>query len=219
MHSGQAGRVALRPKNAICSKTSVSVKDCPKLSSLKDKSKPMRPISKQPLKGVSKTASKYLRSKETERAIPKLGRMLDAPGFLLRKANIVFRLHYMEYFKDSGLEVTPVMGGMLILISENPGINQIELARLLKIEGSTLWQTISRLVELGYVDRKRVPTDRRAFALNTSKRGQAALDEIESGMARHQKALMSILTSDERKLFVDILQRLIRHGEKNLGIE
>ena len=177
--------------------------------------------SKSPPKARSRNSGKGVdRSQSaTDPQIRKLGKMLDAPGFLLRKANIVFRLHYAKYFKDSGLEVTPVMGGMLILIAENPGINQIELARLLKIEGSTLWQTVTRLVELGYVERARVPTDRRAYALTTSKKGRAAIAEIEIRMAKHQKALMGILTTEERSHFVDMLQRIIRHGETNLGLD
>ena len=144
---------------------------------------------------------------------PRLGRLLSATGFLLRKANLVFRLHYAKYFEDSGLGITPVTGGMLILISENQGISQIELARLLKIEGSTLWQSVTKLLELGYIDRVKDPNDKRAYCLKVSKSGRAALKATFVLMEKHQAALMSVLSTDEREVLVNMLQRIIAHGE------
>lgn len=148
-----------------------------------------------------------------------LGRLQDAPGFLLRRANVVFRLHYAAYFKDKDLGVTPVIGSMMILIEENPGITQIELARLLKIEGSTLWQSVTRLVELEYIQRYRVETDKRAYALHLSRAGRTALRKIEEGMKIHQKALLQVLSADERTLLMDMLMRIIQRGEEILKID
>jgi DNA-binding MarR family transcriptional regulator len=146
-----------------------------------------------------------------------LGRLENAPGFLLRRANVVFRLHYAKWFADTKLGITPVMGGMMILIDDNPGVTQIELARLLKIEGSTLWQTVTRLIELGYVQRYRPEHDKRAYALQLSRTGRLALGQIETGMRLHQNALLEALTPEERTLLKDMLLRIIRHGEAVLN--
>lgn len=111
------------------------------------------------------------------------------------------------------MAVTPVQCGMMILIDENPGLTQIELARLLKVEGSTLWQLVDRLLELGFIQRRRVRNDRRAFAIHLSPGGRKALRRIERGLRLHQEALLSCLTVKERAALSAMLLRVIEAGD------
>lgn len=143
-----------------------------------------------------------------------LGRLSGQVGYLLRRASSVFTTHWYHQFAGEPVTITPVQCGMMILIDENPGLTQIELARLLRVEGSTLWQLINRLLELGFVHRHRVPEDQRAFAIHLSRAGRLALQRFEDGLQRHQAALLADMSEQERADFCALLMRVIETGER-----
>ena len=144
----------------------------------------------------------------------RLGRLSDQVGYLLRRASSVFSTHWSLQFRGEEVTVTPVQCGMMILIDENPGLTQIELARLLKVEGSTLWQMVDRLLELGFIRRRRVPDDRRAFAIHLSQSGRRALQRVEKGLGLHQQGLLACLSEKERAAFSAMLLRVIEAGDR-----
>jgi DNA-binding MarR family transcriptional regulator len=146
-------------------------------------------------------------------AEPRLGRLSGQVGYLLRRTSNVFTAHWSLQFGNEGATITPVQCGMMILVDENPGLTQIELARLLKIEGSTLWQLVNRLLELGFIVRRRVRNDRRAFAIHLSPEGRKALRRFERGLRLHQDALLSCLSAKERTALSVMLRRVIEAGD------
>jgi DNA-binding MarR family transcriptional regulator len=143
----------------------------------------------------------------------RLGRLSDQVGYLLRRASSVFTAHWSLQFKGEEVVITPVQCGMMILVDENPGLTQIELARLLKVEGSTLWQLVDRLREFGFIRRRRVPKDRRAFAIHLSPSGRRALQHFERGLRSHQQALLACLSDRERDALSAMLLRVIKAGD------
>jgi DNA-binding MarR family transcriptional regulator len=135
-------------------------------------------------------------------------------GYLLRRASNVFSTHWALQFEREEVSITPVQCGMMILVNENPGLTQIELARLLRVEGSTLWQLVDRLLELGFIHRRRLPEDRRAYAIRLSQRGRKALRRFERGVRLHQQALLDCLASSERAALSAMLLRVIEAGDR-----
>lgn len=144
----------------------------------------------------------------------RLGRLSGQVGYLLRRASNVFSAHWSLQFKGEEVTITPVQCGMMILVDENPGLTQIELARLLKVEGSTLWQLVDRLRELGFIRRRRMPKDRRAFAIHLSPSGRRALQHFERGLRSHQRALLACLSDKERDALSAMLLRVIEAGDR-----
>lgn len=147
-----------------------------------------------------------------------IGTLTGGYGHLFRRAHMLFGEHYIAYFAKEGVEITPVLGGMLILIDEHPGLSQIELARLMRIEGPSMWQHVARLIDLGYIERRRAENDRRAFQLHLSPYGRAVLVRVRRGMIQHQRVLLSALSERERDNLRAMLLRLIDHGEHMTGI-
>lgn len=143
-----------------------------------------------------------------------LGRLSDQVGYLLRRASNVFSTHWSLQFRNEEVTITPVQCGMMILVDENPGLTQIELARLLKVEGSTLWQLVDRLLELGFIRRHRMPADRRAFAIHLSHTGRRALQRFERGLRLHQQALLACLSEKDRGALSNMLLRVIEAGDR-----
>jgi DNA-binding MarR family transcriptional regulator len=145
--------------------------------------------------------------------------VLTAIGYRLRRAHLLFVDHWNRVFTDLGLTVAPMQGGMLVLIDRNPGLSQIELGRLLGVEGSTMVQAVGRLIDLGFVQRYRLPDDRRCWALHLTRRGKQAVGVLEANMRRHEDLLMADFTADERRQFSDMLARLLRRGDTGHGTD
>ena len=140
-------------------------------------------------------------------------RVTFAVGYQLRRAHTQFTAHWLLCFRTAGVPITPVQGGMLIQISEKPGLTQIELARAMSVEGPTLLHSINRLQSLGYLTRQRLPRDRRAHALNLTAEGRRALDIVMHLLPAHEAELLDPLSAVERTHFLGCLRRLTAHGE------
>jgi DNA-binding MarR family transcriptional regulator len=180
-------------------------------------SSPKVPVSRKARRGrLPRLSRKRTTKKAASDRVPpaRLGRLSDQVGYLLRRASNVFTSHWALQFAREEMSITPVQCGMLILVDENPGLTQIELARLLKVEGSTLWQLVDRLLKLGFIRRRRVPDDRRAFAIHLSQAGRKALQRIERGLRQHQRALLACLSEAERASLTAMLTRVIDAGDR-----
>lgn len=152
------------------------------------------------------------RSKE-EADVPSWRVMSDVTGFLLRRATAVMANHYKRNLTAAGLSITGVHGGILMLIYQHPAIAQVELARLLAVEGSTMSLALSRLVDLGYVKRSRAPADKRAVALHLTSSGKELRKRLDRLLAAHQDEVLTCLTAEERSQLNGLLCRIIESAE------
>lgn len=148
---------------------------------------------------------------------PDAGALSQVVGYQLRWVHGLFVSHWLATFRGSETPITPVQGGMLVLIDDNPGLTQIELARALRVEGSTLVQSINRLEKLGYLRRYRPPHDHRAYALHLTRLGKQAVAAVHRFVPEHEGALLADLTPAERRQFLDLLRRIVARGERMMA--
>ncbi|MGD9739475.1 MAG: MarR family winged helix-turn-helix transcriptional regulator [Bauldia sp.] len=135
-------------------------------------------------------------------------------GFRLRRLQSLLAGHWSRWFKGFDIGVTPVQGGILLLINENPGINQVMLGRLLKIEAPTLLQSLRPLIDAKLVRRHRSLEDGRALAVYLTKAGKAVTDAIEIQTPAHEADLLHRLTAEERTQLLALLDKAIGSGEE-----
>ena len=121
----------------------------------------------------------------------------------------MFQDSWREFFGRLGLNVTPVQGGILLLIERQPGLTQTELARLLRIEAPTLHESVKRLIDGGHVERESMPNDRRSHALVLTADGRAAARLIRTRIAEQEAAALSPLNADERRQLADLMGRVL----------
>ena len=86
--------------------------------------------------------------------------MHDGTGFLISDVSRLMRRRFDERARAIG--VTRAQWRALTALSRHEGINQGGLADLLEVEPITLCRMIDRLEEVGHVERRRAPADRRA---------------------------------------------------------
>ncbi len=134
-------------------------------------------------------------------------------GYRLRRLQGLFVAHWARWFRDLDVGVTPVQGGILLLIGENAGLTQIALARLLKVEAPTLQQALTPLLEAGLVARKRSKQDGRAFALSLTDDGGRLADVIAAESRKHEADVLSGLSDKERATLLALLEKALASGE------
>ncbi len=145
----------------------------------------------------------------TDEAPPPLRDLL---GFQLRRAHMLFAQHWQLSFRNEPERITPVQGGMLLVIDSHPGLTQAALARLMDVEAPTLLQSVDRLEANGLVQRIRRAGDRRAYALQLTQAGERAVAAVRNFVPHREAELLTDLTTAERVLFLDLLKRVVHRG-------
>jgi len=133
----------------------------------------------------------------------------DLIGFQLRRAHTLFALHWQQAFREQPVRLTPVQGGILLVIESQPGLSQAALAEIMDVEGSTLVQTLDRMEEAGLILRVRRADDRRSYSLTMTEAGSNALLAVNAMVAFRETELLADLSVDERDLLLELLRRVV----------
>ncbi len=118
---------------------------------------------------------------------------------------------------DCKLEEFNLTGAQFCVLTklfEEEGLTQTQLAQRLYIESPTLVRTLDRLEEAGLIERRRVPTDRRAFHIFLTEKGHELQDILhEKGREVHEIAVKD-LTENEIDTLKELLFKLWQNLEQ-----
>ncbi|USQ95270.1 MarR family winged helix-turn-helix transcriptional regulator [Caulobacter sp. RL271] len=126
-------------------------------------------------------------------------------GHAIRQAKFRVRDAFAEAMIGTGL--TTQRFTALVLIAENPGLKQIDIAKAMGIARSGATSIISALEEQHLIERAPSP-DGRAFALELSAAGRRALPDLIARAEEHDKALTGKLSREEVSLLKGLLARV-----------
>ena len=130
----------------------------------------------------------------------------DQPGHLIRRAQ---QIAVSMFFSTVGYDITPVQYGVLRILQDNPGIDQVTLARLCALDTSTAANLAVRLEERGFVKRK-VPTKSKRFRmLSLTPRGAALLKKLLPSGRLLSRRLLQALDKNEQKTFLRLLKKFV----------
>jgi DNA-binding MarR family transcriptional regulator len=116
-----------------------------------------------------------------------------------------------EAHVDIGL--SPLEFGVLIQLSDRPGVDQNTLAERLALDRTTTSAIVFKLEQLGLIERAVSETDRRARVLRLAPAGVALHDRHRAKAQEAQQRVLSVLTSSERKLLAEMLTRVIEANQ------
>ena len=136
------------------------------------------------------------------------------PGHLIRRLHQISIALFQERMAALGLDLTPVQFGALVLLSENPGIDQATLAGMIAQDRATTGMVVDRLQAKGLVDRRISPRDRRARELSLTREGATLLARVTPHARAVQSAILPGLNEDERDLFLDLARRAAEAGNE-----
>jgi DNA-binding MarR family transcriptional regulator len=135
-----------------------------------------------------------------------LGRLPGYLGYQVRQAQAAVFRDFEAITRDTG--VTPGEFSLLTLIEANPGINQISLVRVYRLDKSTLSHSIKRLVRRDLIRRTRDPQDGRYYGLWLTRSGRAVLKRVTGRVEQQERRMADTLTPAERKALLGLLKKV-----------
>ena len=135
-----------------------------------------------------------------------------SPSHLLKRAAQYANLIYMGEVGKSGL--THRQFTVLLAVDANDGKSQTDLVKLTGIDRSTLADLVARLMEQGYLVRRRTKEDGRTNAIRITAVGKKMLKTALPGADEVDRQLLSLIPGSERKSFLDNLAVLAAEMEK-----
>ncbi len=114
----------------------------------------------------------------------------------------------------NSLNLTGAQFCVLAKLMEEEGLTQTLLAQKLYIESPTLVRTLDRLEELGYIERRRVPEDRRAFHIFLTEKGKNLVNSIKEIGAKVHSISIQGMTQDEVEDLKKHMYRLWENMER-----
>ena len=126
--------------------------------------------------------------------------------------NVAFLLSQLGHrsasvFADliASIDLTPPHAGILRVIAAEPGRSQQALSGQLGLLPSRVVAYVDELEDLGYVERRRNPDDRRLHALYLTPSGKKALSKIGELGRQHERLMTAGLDTEQR----DTLRQLL----------
>lgn len=107
-----------------------------------------------------------------------------------------------------GIGISP--RGHQVLMAARAGTHtQIELARTIGLDKTTMVVTLDELERAGLAERRPAPSDRRARVIAVTAAGERKLQEADAILAAIREDVLSTLPADERETFMRALGRLV----------
>jgi DNA-binding MarR family transcriptional regulator len=127
------------------------------------------------------------------------------PGFLIRRAHQIAVSIFMEETGELG--ITNRQYGILLLLKQQPGLDQISVAKLLGLDRSTSGMVLTKLEQDGLVTRYVGDRDRRRLRLKLTRAGERMLARLAEPARRAQARVLSAFTAKERDEFLRLLDK------------
>lgn len=129
-------------------------------------------------------------------------------SFLVRDLARLLRRRFEQGAALEALGLTRNQGFVLVYIAQQQGLSQARLAELLQIEPIALVRLLDRLEEVGLVERRLDPRDRRVWRLYLTAGAGPMLERIRRiNRAVGAEALAGLATAEQTAL-IEVLRRL-----------
>ncbi len=144
------------------------------------------------------------------------GRRLDVlSGVFLLAREMRREIHELmageEWAVDAGFR--PPCMGVLDVVARLQPVSQREISDRLGLDASDVVGVLDILEHANLVERRRDPQDRRRHAVVLTQPGESAAHRFAALRAEAEARVLSGLDPDERRLFVDLLERATRGRE------
>ena len=125
-------------------------------------------------------------------------------GYHMKRAFNVVQADLQKTLKPFDLRMLTYSA--LVLIVDNPGLRQSQLADAMDIERPNLVVIIDELEGRELIVRDRMPNDRRAYALKATLQGRQLCDKAIKAVVAHEKQLLCDIDLDARANLVAALK-------------
>lgn len=99
---------------------------------------------------------------------------------------------------------------VLLALDESPVRTQAALAESIGADKTRIIPTLDELQTKGYIERHADPDDRRVRLLSITTSGRLVKDTVQKDIQRGEERWLSVLSADERRVFLNALQNITR---------
>jgi DNA-binding MarR family transcriptional regulator len=159
-------------------------------------------------KSAAGGALKRLPSPRPEDATPlQMGELSDLLGYALKRAQLKVFEDFLRCMAP--LQLTPAQFSVLLLLDNNPGRNQTEIAHTLGILRPNFVAMLDTLEGRGLLTRMRSPSDRRSHVLTLTDKGLTTLARARKLVTtRHEARLVELLGPADQKALLGMLAKI-----------
>ena len=131
----------------------------------------------------------------------------NRPGFLVRRLHQIHVAVFLEEMAEDN--ITPIQYGLLSVLSDSPGLDQLSLAEELGIDRANVADVLNRLETRGLVSRVSSTEDKRRKLCSATPEGLAFVHKHFENMRRAQECMLDPLNSKERAEFMRLMRRVV----------
>lgn len=103
----------------------------------------------------------------------------------------------------------------LTRICENPGINQIDLSNILKVDKTTTAKAIQKLIDAGYIYKEKDDVDKRMWRLHPKKKALEAYEFIIDEENRNIGVCFDKFSEEEKEMVYELVKKMSQNIESD----
>jgi len=126
-------------------------------------------------------------------------------SLLYRQSQIYFNAELKKYKLGSGQYI------FLLSLLENEGINQEQLADIVKIDKTTTARAVAKLESEGYLTRETCQEDKRAYILHATEKARSIHKILEGILDQWNAFMLADFTAEDKKNLRCLLDRAIQN--------
>lgn len=136
-------------------------------------------------------------------------------SYILREAGTLARS--IQSISDIKFKEISLQRGQFIFLTrvcENPGINQIDLSNLLKVDKATTTKAIQKLIAEGYIAKERDKKDKRMWRLLPTAKAQSVYPIIIDEENRNIAVCFSGFAENEKQIVFNLVKKMRENIEE-----
>ena len=133
-------------------------------------------------------------------------RLAHLVGYAASRAALTLRKAFARHMAPLDLKI--VEFSILMLVAQNPQVNQKQLGAELDLSAPNLAVILDRMAERGWVERVRSTVDRRAQQIHLTASGVQLVQRAEKIAATMENTALAVLSAAERALLIELLLKV-----------
>jgi DNA-binding MarR family transcriptional regulator len=135
--------------------------------------------------------------------------LAERVGYLFAKLHQRWAAESAAVLRDAGVGLSGMHFGALSIVDSAGPMSQQALGELIGKDRTSIVAIVDDLEGEGLVERRRNPADRRAYALEVTRRGEDWLQRARPVLFRAEDELLADLGEGERRQLIALLQRVL----------
>lgn len=142
--------------------------------------------------------------------------MTKLDNYILREIGMLSRC--IHTISDTKFRTFDLQKGQFIFLTrvcENPGINQIDLSNLLKVDKTTTAKALQKLINAGYIRKTRDNLDKRMWRLSAEQKGLEIYNLVVEEENHNIAACFANFTEEEKQLTQHLIKKMCQNIEND----